>query len=189
MKDQLASKIKLGDEQAFELLFRKYYVRLCGFANKYSNDPDEAKEVVQETFIKVWVGKNNINTEESLPAYLFKITQNNCLNRLRRKRIESKYIEIYKVVYIDFGEISPYEALLAEEINSNIQMILRDLPPKCKRVFELSRIEGLKYSEIAEILQISIKTVEAHMSKALQIMRHGLREYIKVLIIICMLFW
>jgi RNA polymerase sigma-70 factor (ECF subfamily) len=178
LKDPLATRIKIGDHQAFELLFRKYYIRLCGFANKYFNDPEEAREVVQEVFTKIWEGREDINPDESLCSYLFKITSNICINRLRHKKVESKYVEIYKLVYIDNTEISPYQSLLAKELNDNITIALNKIPPKCKRIFDLSRIEGLKYSEIAVILKISVKTVEAHMSKALNILRFELRDYL-----------
>jgi RNA polymerase sigma-70 factor (ECF subfamily) len=182
MKDQLALRIKRADEQAFELLFRKYHVRLCRFANKYSNDPDEAREIVQEVFVKIWEEKENIDPEASLVAYLFKITQNICLNRLRHNKVKSKYIEIYKLVYTDYSEVSPYESLLAKELEDYIPIILCKIPPKCRKIFELSRVDGLKYHEIAEVLQISIKTVEAQMSKALQILRLGLKDYLGILI-------
>jgi RNA polymerase sigma-70 factor, ECF subfamily len=168
----------MGDEQAFELLFRKYYIRLCGFANKYFNEPEEAREVVQEVFTKIWEGREDIIPDQSLCSYIFKITSNISINRLRHKRIESKYVEIYKLVYADNREISPHESLLAKELNHNITTALNKIPPKCKRIFDLSRIEGLKYNEIAVILQISVKTVEAHMSKALNILRYELREYL-----------
>ena len=182
MVDQLAKRIKLGDEQAFELLFRKYYMRLCGFANKFLNDPEESMEIVQEVFMKIWEGKEDIDPENSLKSYLFKITQNLSLNRLRKKRVESKYIEIYKLVYIDHSEFSSYESLLARELEDNISTALDTLPPKCKRVFELSRIEGLKYGEIANLLNISVKTVEAQISKALNILRLELKDYLEILI-------
>jgi RNA polymerase sigma-70 factor (ECF subfamily) len=183
MKDMLALKVKLGDEQAFELLFRKYYVSLCCFANKYSNDQEEAREVVQEVFTKIWEGREDIDPEESLKAFLFKITRNICINKLRRKKVESKYIEIYKLVYVDNREVSPYESLIADELNDNIATALGKIPPKCKRIFNLSRVEGLKYSEIAENLHISVKTVEAQMSKALQILRLELKDSLKMVII------
>lgn len=176
MKNQLALRIKLGDEQAFELLFRKYYVRLCCFANKFLNEPEEAREVVQDAFLKLWEVREEIDPKESINSYLFKITQNNSINKLRRKKVESKYIDIYKLVYVDHTEISPYESLLVNELNDSITAAIQKLPPKCRRIFELSREEGLKYNEIAEALHISVKTVEAQMSKALQMIRYELRN-------------
>lgn len=188
MRDQVASRIKIGDEQAFELLFRKYYIRLCCFANKFLNDPEEARDVVQQVFTKIWEGRQDIDPEESLNAYLFRITQNICINKLRRSKVESKYAEIYKLVYIDHRQISPFESLMSDELEKNITIAVAKIPPRCKRVFELSRIEGLKYIEIAAVLNISIKTVETQMSKALQILRLELREYMKVILFLISLY-
>ncbi|MCE5345334.1 MAG: RNA polymerase sigma-70 factor [Bacteroidales bacterium] len=187
MKDQLALRIRLGDEQAFELLFRKYYVRLCGFANKFLNNPEEAREIIQEVFIKIWEGREEIDPEDSLKSYLFKIAQNQSLNRLRKLKVESKYKEIYKLVYIEHSEFSSYESLMVRELDKNIITALNTIPPKCKRIFELSRNEGLKYSEIAEVMNISVKTVEAQMSKALNILRFELKDYLEVLIVVLIL--
>ena len=184
MKDQLALRIKLGDEQAFELLFRKYYVRLCGFANKFLNDPEEAREIVQEVFMKIWEGREDIDPEDSLQSYLFKIAQNNSLNRLRKLKVESRYVEISKLVYIDNSVYSSYESIFTRELSDNITRAINTIPPKCKRVFELSRVDGLKYSEIARELHISVKTVEAQMSKALNILRLELKDYLEILILV-----
>ena len=183
MKDQLAMRIKLGDEQAFELLFRKYYVRLCAFANKFLNDPETAKEIVQDVFARIWEGRDEIDPDDSLKSYLFKIAQNLSINKLRRKKVESRYTEIYKLVYIENQAISAHESLLAKELEENIAHSIGKLPAECRKVFELSRIEGLKYKEIADTLQISVKTVEAQMSKALRSLRIELSDYLTILII------
>ncbi len=179
MRDQIASRIKIGDEQAFELLFRKYFVRLCTFANKFLNQPEDAKDVVQQVFVKLWECREYIDPECSLNSYLFKITQNICVNKLQRRKVESKYAEIYRLIYLDQHEISSDESLLSGELEKNIVFALGKIPPRCKRVFELSRIEGLKYVEIADVLHISVKTVETQMSKAFRILRLELNEYIR----------
>jgi RNA polymerase sigma-70 factor, ECF subfamily len=178
MKDLLALRIKLGDEQAFELLFRKYYIRLCSFTNKFIHDPEEAKDIVEEVFMKIWEKRTEINPEDSLISYMFKIAQNKSLNTLRKKKAESKCVEIFKLIYIDNNDYSGFETFLSKELEKNIQIAINKIPPKCKRVFELSRSEGLKYSQIAEELNISIKTVEVHMSKALNILRIELKNYL-----------
>ncbi|MCX6327139.1 MAG: RNA polymerase sigma-70 factor [Bacteroidia bacterium] len=183
MIDQLALRLKLGDEQAFELLFRKYYVRLCAFANKFLNDPEEAQEIVQDVFTKIWEGREEIDPEDSLKSYIFKIAQNLSINKLRRKKVESRYAEIYKLVYIEQHEFSAHESLLARELEENIAHSIGKLPSECRKVFELSRNEGLKYREIADTLHISVKTVEAQMSKALRSLRLELSEYLTLLII------
>ena len=183
MKDQLAARIKLGDKQAFELFFRKYYVRLCVFANKFLNDPDEATDIVQEVFSKIWEGRSEIDPEDSLKSYVFKIAQNLSINKLRRKKVESGYTEIYKLVFTEQLEFSAHESLLAKELEENIAQAVNNLPAECRKVFELSRIEGLKYKEIADTLNISVKTVEAQMSKALKSLRLELSDYLTLLII------
>lgn len=181
MKDYLALRIKNGDEQAFELLFRKYYIPLCRFSNKYLNNTEEAKGTVQEVFSKIWEGRDDLDPEDSINAYLFRITHNISINKLRRKQVESRYFEVYKLVYIDHNDDSPYDSLLGIELNDKISHAVNKMPPKCRKVFDMSRMEGLKYSEIASMLHISVKTVEAHMSKALNIVRFELRDYLKVI--------
>jgi len=182
MKDQLALRIKNGDEYSFELLFRKYYVRLCGFANKYLNDPEEAREMVQDVFLGLWEAREDIRPEDSLNSYLFRITQNKSINKLRRRRVESKYTEILQLVYAEKSEISPYDSLLVNELDNEITTAVGKLPVKCREIFDLSRMEGLRYSEIATMLQISVKTVEAQMSKALKILRLELKDYLMMLV-------
>lgn len=176
-------RIKLGDEQAFELLFRKFNVRLCIFANKFLNDPEEAQEIVQSVFVKIWEGRDEIDPEDSLKSYIFKIVQNLSLNKLRRKKVESRYVEIYKLVYIEQQEFSAHDSLLVRELEENITHSIGKLPTECRKVFELSRIEGLKYREIADTLNISIKTVEAQMSKALRSLRIELSDYLVLVLI------
>jgi RNA polymerase sigma-70 factor (ECF subfamily) len=187
MRDLLAQRIVLGDQQAFELLFRKYYVRLCGFANKFLNNPDEAQDIVQEVFSNIWENRELIDSDNSLKAYIFKITQNLSINKLRRKEVESKYTEIYKLVYVDHKEFSSHESLLAKELEEDIIQAIDKLPPECSKVFKMSRVDGLKYHEIAKVLNISVKTVETQMSKALRILRSELIEYTSLLAIFILL--
>ena len=103
-------------------------------------------EIVQDVFMKIWEGREDIDPENSLKSYLFKISQNLSLNRLRKKKVESRYVEMYKLVYIEHNEFSSFESLFAQELEDNISTAINTIPPKCKRVFELSRKEGLKYS-------------------------------------------
>jgi RNA polymerase sigma-70 factor, ECF subfamily len=184
VKDQLAIRIQLGDEHAFELMFRKYFVHLCCFANKFVDDPDLAQEIVQDVFTKIWENREDIDPELPLKGYLFKIVRNLSLNKLQRRKVESKYTEIYKQVYSDHSEFSVHESLLARELENNIAIAIDKLPAQCKKIFELSRSEGLKYSEIATTLNISVKTVETQMSRALKSLRYELSEYLTVIILL-----
>jgi RNA polymerase sigma-70 factor, ECF subfamily len=178
MEEQLSIRIKMGDEQAFELLFHKYYYLLCCFSNKFLNNHEESKELVQDLFLKIWANRQDINPDESLKSYLYKITQNNCINKLKRNKIQSKYIDILRLIYVENREFTPYDILLTKEISNTIINSIEKLPPKCKQIFKLSRFDGLKYYEISEKLEISVKTVEGQMSKALEHLRYELKEYI-----------
>jgi RNA polymerase sigma-70 factor (ECF subfamily) len=168
----------MGDEHAYELFFHKSYLRLCQFANKFLNNPVESKEVVQDVFINLWENRELIDPEESLLSYLFKIVQNKCINKLHHKKVETKYAEVYKLVYADHRSISPADSLLALELSEHINKVVAGLPPQCRKIFELSRYDGQRYSEIATTMNVSVKTVEAQISKALKILRVELKIYL-----------
>lgn len=187
MKDQLALKIALGDEQAFELLFRKLNIRLCLFANKFLQDPDESQDVVQEAFIRVWENRKDINPDEALTSYIFRIVQNMSLNRLRKRKYEQGYAELLGMVYLGDSVFSAHELYIAEELEEHIASAIRELPDGCRKIFTLSRHEGLKYRDIARVLDISPKTVEVQMSKALRLLRLKLSLYITILFILLLL--
>jgi RNA polymerase sigma-70 factor, ECF subfamily len=190
MNDQLAARIKIGDEQAFELLFRRYYTHLCMFASKYVNDPDLAKEIVQEVFCNIWEDREDINPDLSLKSYIYKITKNLCINKLHRRKVESRYSELIKNVYLGFPEVSStHESLCAKELEEKYTYAVSKLPRECRKVFELSRIEGLKYREIAETLNISIKTVEGQMAKAFRILRIELIDFKAGIVILLLAFY
>lgn len=182
--DQIALRIKLQDEQAFELLFRRYYHRLCAFANKFLNNPEEAQEVVQEVFTRIWESRDDIDPQESLTSYIFKITRNLSVSRLRRRRVESAYNDVLKLVYIEHSEFTSLDLLIGKELEANIATAIGKLPGQCRKIFELSRIEGLKYNEIAKTLNISVKTVETQMSRALKSLRSDLTEHLVIVILI-----
>jgi len=180
--DELSYRIKLGDEQAFELLFRKYYTRLCGFAYKFLNNMELSEELVQEVFMKLWQNRGKLNDNTTIKSYLFKLVKNQSLNSLDHKKVEKRYAEIMRVAYSSKDNFSPYESLLAKELEDKISIVIDDLPPKCKKIFELSRNDGLKYKEIAQKLKISIKTVETQISRALKKIRLELKDYMYIIL-------
>ena len=178
MKDIIAARIKNGDEQAFELLFRRYYSKLRGFVNKFLHNHEEAEEIVEEIFIKIWENRKSINPNDSLVSYMFKMAQNMSLNTLRKKKTESKTIEVLKAEYIDSVYLYGYEDYRFRELENNIVCAIEQISPRSKEVFLLSRMRGLKYNQIADKLNISVKTVETHISKALKILRLQLRDFL-----------
>ena len=160
----------------FETLFKTHFEPLCHFAQKYVSDVDDAKGVVHEVFVVVWEKFDQLDGDINYRSYLYTAVRNRCLNVIR----DSK-----KLVNLTLADEIPvkeeHNTMEVEELEASITFAMNTLPEKCKEVFELSRVEGLKYNEIAIKLNISIKTVEAQMSKALRILREHLKDFMIVL--------
>jgi len=173
-------------EKLFEELFRKHFTSLCLFAGKYISDFDSAKEIVHDVFIRLWEIRDNIDTSKPLKSYLFTSVHNRCLNFIRDNKKFANNIDISEISNIDFSDNN--DKLIELEMKEKIMSVINSLPGKCRTIFELSRFEGLKYIEIAEKLNISVKTVEANISKALKILRENLIEYLTVFLILIYLY-
>jgi len=173
----LIEKVKTGDMVAFEQLFKKYYNELCGYAYQYFRDRDTVEDIVQDLFYKLWQKRERLEIRSSFRAYLYRAVYNNTLQVLKEKNslqtIDDQQGN-YEVILSD--EI--FETVESKEIHQIIEKTLEKMPERVRKIFELSRFEGLKYREIAEHLSISIKTVEANMGKALKIFRKSLKEYV-----------
>jgi RNA polymerase sigma-70 factor (ECF subfamily) len=173
-----------NEEQAFELLFRKYYVRLCGFANKFITNRQESEEIVQEVFLNIWSKRNQLKLDNKIRPYLFKSVQNLCFNFIEHQKVIDNYYSVIEVVYKNqTNDFNTYESVLYNEFRNKVDVAINSLPEQCRKIFQLSREDGLKYFEIAEQLGISIKTVETQMSRALSKLKAELKDYLVVLII------
>jgi RNA polymerase sigma-70 factor, ECF subfamily len=184
----LFQKMKEGDEQAFNFIFTKHYPDLVNFAMVYLKEISEAEEIVQDVFLKLWEEREEIDIHSSLKAYLMNCIKNKCLDYFRHQRIIEKYNErISKSQEQYIAEADKYLMLseLEKQINSTIDL----LPPTCKNIFNMSRIDGKKNREIAEELDISIKTVEANIGKALKILRANLVDYLVLLLFSIFFLW
>src|SRR5690606_33414694 len=165
------------------MLFRTYYQPLCNYAYTFVQDRDEAEEIVQTTFLAVWERKEALEIRTAVKPYLYAMVRNACLNVLKHEKVKKQHA----VVQMAVGERSVESVartVMASELETKIYEAMDTLPEQCRLVFKLSRFEELKYSEIAEQLNISVKTVENHMGKALRIMREQLRDYLPLLIVI-----
>lgn len=182
MTDTIEHRIMMGDEQSFELLYRKYFVRLCAFANKFLSDPQTSEEVVQDIFLKLWENRTSLRSDGSGKSFLFQAVHNKSLNLLAHQKVVNRYSEMIRVVYSNAEEFDVHESLMAKELNSRIQAIINDLAPECKKIFLMSRSEGKKHQEIAEELNISIKTVETQINRALKKLRSELSDYMVILV-------
>ena len=182
MTDTIEHRIMMGDEQSFELLYRKYFVRLCAFANKFLSDPQTSEEVVQDIFLKLWENRTSLRSDGSGKSFLFQAVHNKSLNLLAHQKVVNRYSEMIRVVYSNAEEFDVHESLMAKELNSRIQAIINDLAPECKKIFLMSRSEGKKHQEITEELNISIKTVETQINRALKKLRSELSDYMVILV-------
>lgn len=162
---------------------------MCAYAQKFLHDMNDAEEVVQEVFYAVWKHRDYLDEQQSLHAYLFTAVKNKSLNLLETKKNRTRHAELMWFLYAQESSESnaSYEALLVKDLEKDLSTALSHLPQECRRIFELSRFEGLKYQEIAARLNISIKTVETQMSRALSKLRLQLREHITLLILLDLL--
>lgn len=190
--DELFDQIKSGDQKALELLFSIYFSRLNDFARNVVKDDVISQDIVQDVFVKVWEKSAEIESI-NIEAYLFRLVRNRCIdyikhlkvmnNRMQEIQISSKYEELYR---IDFIGNEPY-VLIEHELKLKIEKTIQNLPDRCREVFILSRINGLKNKEIAEKLNINIKNVERHLNRAMQSFRENFSEELPIALVILVL--
>ena len=173
---ELLERIRRGDEDAFDAVFRTNYPLLVGMAEGMLRSRAVAEEVVQDVMLELWRRRESLPVEESLRAYLFRATRNRALNHLRHSRVERRGEPLVAGATADPPKAPA--ALVEEEIDAALRAAVADLPDRCREVFELSRVHGLRYAEIAGTLGISVKTVEAQMGKALRMLRERLAPWL-----------
>lgn len=176
----MLSLLKEGDEYAYELVFRRYYVSLCGFATRFVQQPETAEEIVQNIFLKLWEKRVDLEIKVSLKSYLFRAVYNSCNNYLAHLKVKKKHLlfvqndSFQKALFSD----PILNNLTYKELDQKITAAIERLPAACQNIFKMSRFDGLKYAEIADELNISIKTVETQISRALIKLREELKEYL-----------
>jgi RNA polymerase sigma-70 factor (family 1) len=173
---EIIGRIRKGDVGEFETLFRSSYISLVRYAKTMVRDHDSSEEIVQDLFFRLWRDRENLRVESSLNGYLYRAVHNRCLHYIDHIRIVEKYEREMAAKSGDSGEV-PTDILNYSDLQAKIADILERLPERCGKIFCMSRFEGLKYSEIAEKLSVSVKTVEANMGKALKEFRKALAEY------------
>ena len=168
--------VKNGDMAAFDLVYRAYSKRLYRFVYGIIKTEIDAEEIVQEVFVKIWESHEKIDNFALFDSYLFTIAYNSTISLIRKKLSEKKYIQYIKSLQIPpqqkSAEINSDFEILSEKVNG----LIRKLPPRQKEVFMLHRENELTYRQIAEKLDISVNTVENHMSKALKFLRNNLNK-------------
>ncbi len=171
------------DERILESLFKSHFTGLCQFAVGYVKDEEVAKEIVQDAFVTLWEKRHSIDLSKPVKSYLSTTVRNKCLNYLRdHKKFSHDLLALENLSHETIFDQS--DQLVETDIRRQITLAIDELPEKCREIFILSRHRQMKYQQIADKLQISVKTVETQMSKALQHMRMRLAEYLPVILII-----
>jgi RNA polymerase sigma-70 factor (ECF subfamily) len=169
----------------FEVLFKSHYSPLCSYANQFLRDVDASEEAVQEVMFRIWTRRDTLVINTSMKSYLFRAVRNSCMNAIKHQKVKDEY-RMFREHEGDSHHRSMEEDMIASELQERIREAIDQLPVARRKVFILSRYDGLTYPQIAEKLDISVKTVENQMGKALKTLREELREYLPVLMLV---FW
>lgn len=159
---------------------------MCHYAHQFLKDHEMAEETVQDMFVRIWEKRSTLNIETSVQHYFFRSIRNQCLNQIQHQKIRKQYASM--VLESSYQEIDPEQHYIEVDLIKRIEKSIDSLPAKRQEIFRLSREQGLKYKEIAEELNISIKTVEAQMGLALKHLRDDLKEFSNHLISLFLLF-
>jgi RNA polymerase sigma-70 factor, ECF subfamily len=177
----LIVRLKDGDQTAFELLFHHYYSGMVVYASQFTADRNEAEEIVQDFFVRFWQKHQQIIPADSLKNYFFLSVKNSSLNYLKHKKIEARYLKELSDLSNQHLVYDP-DLYLATELQKKINNTINLLPEKCREIFMMSRIQGMKNDEIAKELELSKRTIETQISNALKVLRVELKDYMGLLI-------
>lgn len=179
-KDLIAS-LQRDDRAAINAIFVRYHASLCRVAFRLVRDTDEAKDIVQEVFIKLWRNRKTLSIAHSLEAYLKRAVVNTSLNRLESNRKHIPFDPFDPALHRT-GEVVDEEQT-SRELSAQIDSAINSLPVRTRAVFTLVRHEEMSYKDVAESLSISLKAVEKEMMKALKLLREALKDYLPILIL------
>lgn len=176
--DMLFRKVSLqDDEEAFRILFYDFFAPLCVFAHRYLEEMETCEDIVQETFYRIWKNRNDLDIQVSARNFLITSVRNACLDLIRKQEIEKRWIE--KRLEEEYEDL-----YTTQELESLLNQALDKLPEQIASTFRMNRFDGKTYVEIAEEKQISVKTVEAYMTRALKFLRIELKDYLPILLIL-----
>jgi len=168
--EQIALLLSKKDEAAYERVFKTHYKNLHAYAFTMLKDEDEAEEMVQQVFFKLWERSESLSFSGSIAAYLYRAVHNESLNFLKHQKVKTSH-QLHVAYSMKNKSEQASGKLTTKELDKKFREALNELPEQCRTVFQLSRFEEMKYKEIADKLDISIKTVENHMGKALKLLR------------------
>ena len=182
------NKLKKGNEKAFEYFFSKYYDSILGFCIQFIYNKPEAKGITQEAFINLWSSRQQIEKINGIESFLYTYAKSKCLNVIRDNKVKERYKsktlnKKERALDYDILKSMNFDSLALTELEELITKSIDDLPEKSKVVFYKKRYENKKNKEIAQDLNVTVKTVEAHMTTALKILRLKLTEYLPLIFV------
>jgi RNA polymerase sigma-70 factor (ECF subfamily) len=171
--------LKAGNTKVFETLFKQWYEPLCRYAYSMLHNQDEAEDIAQKTFCKLWDQREKMEIHTSIKSYLYRMVHNACLNKIKQWQIQSEHHE--QIAYSSVSVVNHVEqAVVHKELSHQIELAIAALPERCREVFLLSRMQHLSYIQIAQKMQISPNTVETQIVKALKTLRIKLKDYLLI---------
>jgi len=173
--------IRQGDDVAFEKLFKKYYMPLTRFAWRYVNCKAVAEELTQELFTDLWEERESWDIDGSVQAYLYSSIRNRSLNHIKHQKVKQKYDPLW-MEEKENPTIRFVDERREQEISEAIIHAIENLPPRSKMTYKLHRYDGLTYQEIADVMEVSVKTVESQMTRTLKILRDRLSYLLFLLV-------
>ncbi len=166
---RLLALLAQGDQKAVDVLFNKYYDYLCNVSYRIVRDSNHAEDIVQDLFMWMWKNREVVNITLSLRVYLKRAAVNRSLNHLRGKRVS--YENETFAEHLEDGNVTAQVQMEQSEFTTQLMNCIEELPPQCRKVFKMSRFEDMTYQEIANQLELSVKTVGNHIAKALKTLR------------------
>ncbi len=192
LNTNIIERLLLGEKNAFKEVYNEYYSMLYHLCLEYIRNKEDAKGIVQNSYLKLWEIKKELNKDSNIKNFLFTITKNGCLNYLKRKQIIAGHNSdlIYLEMQFNYNALHKTGDKYMEfnELKQKTEDAIKKLPEQCCTIFNLSRFEEKKNREIAEELGISLKAVEAQITKALKFLRKELKDYMPILLLISKLF-
>jgi RNA polymerase sigma-70 factor (ECF subfamily) len=188
-EQELLNRIIHNDKKAFEIIFREYFHVLHEYANFYIGNSQLAEDIIQDIFLKIWDSRDRLSIHSSFKSYLFRSVHNNCIQYLRHKTVEQNHHAIHHAklkeaiamnrLYFESGLTKLFE----NDIESLVDKAIDNLPEKTREVYKLSRQKHLKNSEIAKRFKVTEKSIEYHITRALESLRKYLKEYLPIILI------
>lgn len=181
---KLLDEFRNNNLEAFELFFRTNQPPMVSYAYRFLDDWETARDIVQEIFLNFWENKEKLEINTSLRSYLFASVKNQCVNIIKHKVVEQKYSSNtqmqFKELELNFYQSAdePYHLLYENELGKKIEQSISILPEQCRITFELSRYKGMKSQEIAKKMDVSVRTVETQIYRALKVLKESLKDYL-----------